>query len=63
MVVFNKIYIKIGDVGEIVFGNGSCVVKYLLWVNVYGIVDEINVIVGLVWLYVIGEMDEWLVVI
>lgn len=63
MVVLNWIYICIGDKGEIVLLNGDCVVKYVLCVEVYGIVDEVNVMLGLVCLYVSGDMVSCIVVI
>lgn len=44
-----KIYIKIGDVGIIGFFGGKCLFKSYFWIEVYGIVDELNVYIGMVW--------------
>lgn len=58
MVVLNKIYIKIGDDGMIVFGIGERCLKNDLCIEVYGMVDEINVVVGFVWLYMVDGVLE-----
>lgn len=52
---FLCIYICIGDDGSIGFGDGQCVVKDDVWVVFYGIVDEVNVVFGLLFVIVLFE--------
>lgn len=56
MVKFDKIYIKVGDFGKMWLLMGELVDKWYLCVIVYGMVDEINVVFGVVVLYVDGDM-------
>lgn len=46
----------IGDDGSIGLGDGSCVCKDVVWVQVYGIVDEVNLVLGV--LLVVVLLDD-----
>lgn len=51
-----KIYIKIGDKGEIGLFGGCWLFKFYDWIEVYGMVDEFNVFIGLLSDYV--ELED-----
>lgn len=47
MVVLNRIYTRSGDDGTTALGNGERRKKYDLRIDAYGILDELNAVVGL----------------
>lgn len=63
IVMLNKIYIKMGDVGMMVLGIGMCVLKNVVCIEVYGMVDEINLVIGIVCFYLDGFFDKVLLCI
>lgn len=60
MVTLTKIYTRGGDKGETSLGDGTRRPKYDLRVDAYGTVDEANAVIGLVRLYVDGDVDALL---
>jgi len=51
MVVLNRIYTRTGDDGTTSLGSGARRKKYDLRVEAYGVVDEVNAVLGLVRLH------------
>lgn len=60
MVTLTKIYTRGGDKGETSLGDGSRRPKHDLRVDAYGTVDEANAVIGLIRLYVEGDVDDLL---
>jgi cob(I)alamin adenosyltransferase len=57
MVYLSRIYTKTGDQGETALGDGTRVPKDHLRVTAYGEIDELNAVLGLLWLDTAEEHD------
>lgn len=51
------VYIKMGDKGMIGLIGGICVLKIYICLEVYGMVDELNLNLGLLVIYLMDEYD------
>jgi cob(I)alamin adenosyltransferase len=55
MVVLNRIYTRSGDDGTTALGTGERRKKYDLRIEAYGTLDEVNAVIGVARLHVVGD--------